>query len=74
MFHAENIPVLKQNHLCFERKIGVFFERYSLLQKIMGIFLKKARHDFGKSSGAFFEMFGMNFWKGAEGAAYPLVD
>ncbi len=25
----------------------------------MGIFLKKARHDFGKSSGPFFEMFGM---------------
>ncbi len=40
----------------------------------MGIFLKKARHDFRKSSGPFFEMFGMIFWKDADGVAYPLVD
>ncbi len=69
-----NICVLKQKHLCFECKTRVFFEPYSFFQKIMGIFLKKARHDFGKSSGAFLEMFGMIFWKDADGVEHPLVD
>jgi len=42
-------------------------KRVGRSEKKLGIFLKNHRHLFEKSSGAFFEMFGMNFWREGEG-------